>query len=60
MKADSYLDQIHLAVLIRIPKGVNLSVSESVEIQQGRVLGTWYKGYNGFTGWTSFQHDCSA
>ena len=40
--------------LTRIPKDTKLDVYETREVQQGRVLGTWYKiRYNGHTGWTS-------
>ena len=40
--------------LTRIPKNTELVVLESKDVQQGRMLNTWYKvEYNNKTGWTS-------
>ena len=40
--------------MTRIPKNTELVVLESKDVQQGRMLNTWYKvKYNNITGWTS-------
>jgi|TARA_B110001454_G_C12622736_1_gene393532 hypothetical protein len=42
------------AMLLRIPKNIELKILDSQEVQQGRMKNTWYKvSYKGKTGWTS-------